>query len=293
MMFSQFLAGCFVVLFIASFAAPAVYVRYRKMSGFNPVAMTFWMTLILPGFGQLIYIWYLHNYFSKDNDAKVRAKRQYKAYQEARELFFLEYEAMQNAVVADPKKKPSEAEREVAFSRAFPAAKLYVGPKHADDFEFIAESWMKFWGMTDAKKTLKGSDGGIDVNSSDFIGQVKFYANSKVTRPEVQQILGVAHSEGKGAMFFAYSSGYTAEALAFAELNEVACFTFDFVEDRNRFEFVPNTQSALKIVLGNEGADYEEYVRRMQMEQIAQQYSIEDFTEVSFYREPQRGLGIF
>ena len=290
-MFGEFLAVCFVVLFFASFAAPAAYVRYRKMSGFNPVAMTFWMTVFLPGFGQLIYIWYLHNYFLNDNKAKILAKKQYEEYSEARELFFTEYEAMQINKRSDSGNKPTSKEREEALLRAFPKAKLFVGPKHADDFEFIAESWMKFWGIIDAEKTLKGSDGGIDVYSESYIAQVKFYANSKVTRPEVQQLLGVAHSEGKGAMFFAYSSGYTPEALAFAELNEVACFTFEFIEERNRFEFIASNESAMEIILNSDGTNYEEHVQRISMEQIAEQYANERFDENSFYSAPQRGFG--
>jgi hypothetical protein len=288
--FGPFLAGCLVILWVASFPAPVVYVRYRKMVGFTPVSSIFFMTLFLPGFGQLIYLWYLHSYFTNDNVAKKLAKMQYQEYLEARELFFAEYEEMQHAVNADSMKKPSNKEREESFFRSFPGAKLYIGPKHADDFEFIAESWMKFWGMTDAEKTLKGSDGGIDVNSSDFIGQVKFYANGKVSRPEVQQLLGVAHSEGKGAMFFAYSSGYTEGALAFAELNEVACFTYDFIEERSRFEFIANTESAMEIVLSAEDTDYEENVRRISMEEIAEQYAHEKLTESSFYTEPSRFL---
>ena len=75
----------------------------------------------------------------------------------------------------------------------------------ANDAEHAAADFMRWLGFLDAQATPVGPDGGVDVWSSDAIGQVKDYGKP-IGRPEVQQHLGVAIGEGnKLPIFFARS----------------------------------------------------------------------------------------
>ncbi|WP_422626604.1 restriction endonuclease [Rhodococcus sp. (in: high G+C Gram-positive bacteria)] len=69
-----------------------------------------------------------------------------------------------------------------------------------------------------------GADGGIDVTSARAIAQVKFQTK-KVSLPEVQRLSGIAHAEGKDAIFFS-SSGYTAQAKAWGDQHGVLCLRY-------------------------------------------------------------------
>ena len=275
-------------LFILSAFSPYIYYSYRNkchpfglswnkpswhipkyfifLAYFTAGLLVFWITLAM------------HGWHVKDIAAKDEAKEEYKKYLRERDLFFAEYEVMQKSMSSN--KKLSGDERDDSFFRVFPDAKLYLAPRNADDFEFIAESWMKYWGIEDAQKTPKGSDGGIDVYSSSFVAQVKFFANRKVERPDVQNLYGVAQSMNAGSIFFSYASGYTTEALEWAEEQGMACFSFDEIPNRKRFEFIALTTSATKLVHRYTGIDYS-------VEQKAEEYRMQDFTEDSFYIYPK------
>jgi hypothetical protein len=168
----------------------------------------------------------------------------------------------------------------------YPEAKLHSGPENAYDFEFIAACWMKYWGIFDAQVTQASGDGGVDVLSSRFAAQVKFYSNAKVGRPEIQQLYGAALGRGLEPLFFAYSSGYSNEALDWATTVGVGCFTFKPMVDSRGFEFEANTPAAAELMLENEGIDYEEYRYRTQMEDRARMYRTTELKLKDFYFEP-------
>lgn len=69
--------------------------------------------------------------------------------------------------------------------------------------------------ITDAEVTRSHADGGVDVSSSTHVAQVKHYTGS-VGAPEVQQLVGVAHTTRREPIFFT-SGKYTPAALAAAE----------------------------------------------------------------------------
>lgn len=94
------------------------------------------------------------------------------------------------------------------------------------DAEQTAAAWMRWMGFPDAAVTPIGTDGGIDVHSSMAVAQVKT-ETVPVGRPALQRLLGVAHAEGKDGLFFSLS-GYTAQALEWAERVELPLFTFDY-----------------------------------------------------------------
>lgn len=90
-------------------------------------------------------------------------------------------------------------------------------------------------GFSDATVTPKGADGGVDVASSAAVAQVKA-RRQRTSRPDVQKLFGVAQAESKQALFFS-TSGYSAEAIGFADRNNIALFELsgdDSIEPINR-----------------------------------------------------------
>ncbi len=104
-----------------------------------------------------------------------------------------------------------------------PEPRLIRNPKEAEQ---VACEWLKHFGFHDAALTKDGPDGGIDVVSSDMVAQVKFKGNPS-TRPDLQQLYGIASHEQKLAIFFSLG-GYTSGAVEFAESADIALFEFDF-----------------------------------------------------------------
>ena len=99
---------------------------------------------------------------------------------------------------------------------------------NATDFELLAGQWTDVWGDRDVEITSQTHDSGIDVQSCCCLGQVKFYSNTKVGAPEVQQLRGATSIDNsRFATFFAFSTGYTNEAIIFADQAGVALFQFN------------------------------------------------------------------
>ena len=94
------------------------------------------------------------------------------------------------------------------------------------DAEHMAQTWMFFFGYYDSKVTKAGSDGGVDVVSSEAIAQVK-YEQSKTGRPKLQELTGEAVTSGKKAFFFSLS-GYTKNAVEWAESSPAGLALFQF-----------------------------------------------------------------
>ncbi len=97
-----------------------------------------------------------------------------------------------------------------------------VSPEGA---EHLVADWMRHLGAENVRVTDFRSDGGIDVDSDQYVAQVKLYSTTTVGRPEVQQLVGAALVNRKKALFFT-SSAYTAEAKRYAAQAEVALFKF-------------------------------------------------------------------
>jgi uncharacterized Zn finger protein (UPF0148 family) len=90
--------------------------------------------------------------------------------------------------------------------------------------EAVARDWMKQNGYRDARLTRPGADGGVDVESSDALAQVKHHAKP-VRLPEVQRIYGIAVAERKKALIFG-SAGFTPAAQEWANRHGVECYRF-------------------------------------------------------------------
>src|SRR4051812_49296585 len=94
-----------------------------------------------------------------------------------------------------------------------------------EDAERAVMDWMRRVGHADARLTPTGADGGIDVESSSAVAQVK-WVNRPVGRPQIQQLKGVARQRNKRPLFFALT-GYSRDARAWADEASVALFRFD------------------------------------------------------------------
>lgn len=92
--------------------------------------------------------------------------------------------------------------------------------------ELNAASKMRDWGFTDAAATTGGADGGVDVRSSRALAQVK-WRGGVVGRPDIQRLYGAREGDGSKALFFFSASGYSKEAVDYAERTGVGLYLYD------------------------------------------------------------------
>ncbi len=95
-----------------------------------------------------------------------------------------------------------------------PAQPFGVSPQGA---ERLAAAWMEHLGASGVAVTRTTKDGGLDIEADRFVAQVKAWAGP-VGVVEVRALAGVAAHDkhARKPLFFA-TTGYTGEALAFAE----------------------------------------------------------------------------
>lgn len=97
------------------------------------------------------------------------------------------------------------------------------------DAEIFAAKHMRSLGFHDADTTQAGADGGVDVVASAAVAQVKHFQDSPVGAAPVRQLVGVAGSQ-RDSLFYALT-GYTKQAVEFAEERQVALFTYSLAEE--------------------------------------------------------------
>ena len=91
--------------------------------------------------------------------------------------------------------------------------------------EALVADWLVYLGCKEVVLTQASQDGGVDVETSAHLCQVKYYKNNPVSVQEVREIFGVASAAGKAAMIFT-SSDLTAAAYEFA--NQVGIIAVQF-----------------------------------------------------------------
>jgi len=91
--------------------------------------------------------------------------------------------------------------------------------------ERLAALWMQHMGESDAVVSQATRDGGIDVESSNFVAEVKHHAKPVGPVP-VRSLHGVAMSRGKVGVFFS-RRGYTASSVEFARDAGLLLFTYN------------------------------------------------------------------
>lgn len=95
----------------------------------------------------------------------------------------------------------------------------------AHEAELRAADNLKRWGFSDAVATTGGTDGGIDVRSKRALAQVKWKGGA-TGRPDCQRLVG-ARGNGTEQLFFFSASGYSAQAIEYADQVGMALFTYD------------------------------------------------------------------
>ena len=90
--------------------------------------------------------------------------------------------------------------------------------------EHLCTQWMRHLGQHDAAVTNFANDGGIDVESSSYIAQVKNYRGTVGVR-ELRELLGVATVDGRKPLFFT-SGSYSSGAVSFADSAAIALFVY-------------------------------------------------------------------
>ena len=96
-----------------------------------------------------------------------------------------------------------------------------------DAYEVYCAEWMRSVGWIDAATTRYSRDGGIDVESGNYIVQCKHYnERGSVGAPEVQAIFGVAQSKRKHAAVIT-SGRFTRDATDFAARAGIALIHLD------------------------------------------------------------------
>lgn len=91
--------------------------------------------------------------------------------------------------------------------------------------ERLAALWMQHMGESDALVSQATRDGGIDVESSNFVAEVKHHAKPIGPVP-VRSLHGVAKARGKVGVFFS-RRGYTASSVEFAREAGLLLFTYN------------------------------------------------------------------
>lgn len=121
-----------------------------------------------------------------------------------------------------------EAERQQRWlNRPAPApGSQPFGVSH-EGAELLCAAWMRHLGILDAEVTRFVGDGGIDVQSANFVAQVKNYAGT-VAVADVRALFGVATADEKQAILFT-SGGVTVDGLAFANRTGIALIRYDAV----------------------------------------------------------------
>lgn len=112
--------------------------------------------------------------------------------------------------------------------------------------EFLAKAWMQYLGATGCRVSQATRDGGIDVDSEHFVGEVKHHTEP-VSPGIVRQIVGVASIEGKIPVVFSLS-GYSEAALEVGRRAGAALFTYSFEHGTLRAAS-PQGERALKLGL--------------------------------------------
>jgi hypothetical protein len=139
------------------------------------------------------------------------------------------------APLASRRPEPIAVSLETSSPETPPAVEVLPPPptprpiEDARDAEEAMVEWMRWLSFEDAARTQSTRDGGIDIEASLALAQVKDQGNVVAPGP-VRELFGVAVSHGKAAVFFA-RAGYSKQALAFADLTGVALFRFNFLNE--------------------------------------------------------------
>ncbi|WP_368679961.1 restriction endonuclease (plasmid) [Rhodococcus opacus] len=96
----------------------------------------------------------------------------------------------------------------------------------AHQAELNASKVTRTWGYIDAVATTGGSDGGIEVSSRRALAQVK-WRGGVAGRPDFQRLYGAQGAETAKALLLFVASGYSKQAVDYANQVGIGLFTYD------------------------------------------------------------------
>ena len=115
-----------------------------------------------------------------------------------------------------------------------------------EQYEAYCCSVMHHWGYMDAKTTRYSVDGGVDIESKDFVVQCKHVVGT-VGAPDVQKIFGIATARGKKALIFSAGS-FSKAALKFADEAGVGAVLISEINGTVR----PQNAAAKEVIVKNQ-----------------------------------------
>lgn len=116
---------------------------------------------------------------------------------------------------------PTEVFPENNHASASHTSRIPTGWRSAEE---IAEQHLKYIGFANVRLSPPGNDHGVDVIGNDVAAQVKMTA-LPVGRPVLQQLIGATVNYTHRACYS--TSGYTKDAIIYAELHSVALFSIE------------------------------------------------------------------
>lgn len=117
-----------------------------------------------------------------------------------------------------------EAECNAELPNLGPKPEPYPLGVSPDGAEKLCAQWMEHLGQINVRVTRSTIDGGVDIESSAWLAQVKHYRGA-VGVTEVRELVGVASIDGRTPVFFT-SGQYTSSALEFADKAGVLLFSY-------------------------------------------------------------------
>lgn len=207
------------ILWLMGFPAPLLVATL-----FSPTGLSYFTALLIWS----LLLWLVNDLLKREAYEKNKKHRKWMKLNNERTLisdqFVRDVEQIQESQLRDYEQKLAIDRRVLELEEALKRPQPISECTH-QQAEHLAAQWMRYLGETDAKVSQATRDGGIDVESSNFVVEVKHHAIAIGPVP-VRALAGVAGAKKKiGAVFS--RSGYSKEAIRFAQEANVLAFRYD------------------------------------------------------------------
>jgi len=207
------------VLWLMGFPAPLFIATFISPTGLSYfIAMLIWSLLL----------WLVNDLLKREAYEKNKKHRKWMKLQRDRHLISDEFERIAQQIhenlLQEREQELASRRRAKVLEDALKRPQPIIQCTH-QQAEFLAAQWMRYLGEKDAKVSQATRDGGIDVESSNFVVEVKHHSVPIGPVP-IRAVAGVAGAKKKiGAVFS--RTGYSKEAIRFAQEANVLLFRYD------------------------------------------------------------------
>jgi hypothetical protein len=173
------------------------------------MVLTYWVQIVLLAIAGFIVLMV----WSYNVDKREQAEKQRVAALAAEQKQRDEEAARQERIRSEW--KAELLRRVVLYNRSLSVSNFRVRmPHNADDFEEVCAEFLRIAGYSDAGRTSKGPDGGVDVVASGVVAQCKMYSNQIIPASPVRELFACKVDHGaQAAFFFVYGLGYSDDAI--------------------------------------------------------------------------------